>query len=81
MSSDYSSLNLCFGDGQGQDELSKVFSSNSELYLRQHCVLKLSNLDRKGHSLSEHTAPGDTVLPFLHCCSARLITCFLPGVD
>ena len=35
MSSDYSSLNLCFGDGQGQDELSKVFSSNSELYLRQ----------------------------------------------
>lgn len=69
MSGNSSSLNLCFGDGQGQDELSKVFSSNSELYLRQYCVLKWSNLDRKVHSLSEHTAPGDTILPFLQRCS------------
>lgn len=69
MSGNYSSLNLCFGDGQGQDELSTVFSSNSELYLRQYCVLKWSSLDRKGHSLSEHAAPGGAVLPFSQCCS------------
>ena len=47
VTSNSTSLNLCFGDGLGWDEL-RFFCSGSELLLGQYCVLELNNLDQKG---------------------------------
>lgn len=81
MSGNSSSLNLCFGDGQGQDRLSKGFFSNSELYLGSTVSLNGVTLIGKCIASVSTLLLGILILPFLWLFVHALMRYFLPDVD